>query len=67
MVIVFHDCSTIFTRVKHALFWPHFRLFPTVVMLVLCPVPVLVLFIMSFCFEYPIFFVLGIVFITGGG
>ena len=37
VIIEFHDYSTIITRVKYALFWPHFRLFfATVIMLVLC-------------------------------
>ena len=33
--VLLHDYSTI-TRVKYALFWPHFRLFSTVIMLELC-------------------------------
>ena len=35
VIIVLHDYSTI-ARVKHALDWPHFRLFSTVIMLELC-------------------------------
>ena len=35
MIIVFDDYSII-TRVKYALFWPHFRLFATVITLELC-------------------------------
>ena len=35
VIVAFHDYSTI-TRVKYALFWPHFRLFSMVIMLELC-------------------------------
>ena len=36
VIIVFHDYSIIIARVKYALFWPHFRPFSAVIMLVLC-------------------------------
>ena len=34
--MLFNDYSTIITRVNYALFSPHFRLFSTVIVLVLC-------------------------------
>ena len=37
VIIVIHDHSTT-TRVKYALFWPHFRLFSTVVVARVVPV-----------------------------
>ena len=50
VIMVFHDYSTVITRVKYALFWPHFSFFSRYNILVRA-VPVLVLFtIISFCF-----------------
>ena len=60
---VFQDYSTIITRVKYAFFCLISGFFPRLLLLVL---PILVLFIMSFCFEHPVFFVFGPVSMAGG-
>ena len=61
--MLFNDYSTIITRVNYALFWPHFRLFSTFIVLVLCKCWFYLL--CRFAWNTP-FFVFGIVFITGG-